>query len=343
MRKGTLLAYVVIVAVSVSTAGCAFIDKDLRDQRACQGLVSVTQQASPGTNAADLSSVLATPGLSAQIRSDALPYASARLGRDLHTVVRLTGDLDNGVVAPSPALALQLQTAHEKVSSRCLQVLGLGAPDEVDPSEQARQEDAGLSSGTDTKPGNGNQGDQGSDQGQTAGLSGALDALRLAPEQREGYDRALFTHWSDANGNGCDTRREVLIRDSLTPVTVGPGCELSGGSWYSVYDGFTSGDPGDFDIDHVVPLAEAWDSGASTWSDQRREEFANDMSFPGSLLAVSAGSNRSKSDRDPAEWLPPEESFHCEYFTLWVEIKIRWDLSVDDAELNALEMLDAQC
>jgi hypothetical protein len=92
-----------------------------------------------------------------------------------------------------------------------------------------------------------------------------------------------------------------------------------------------------------VALAEAWDSGARDWSDQRREEFANDLSFSGSLVAVSAESNRSKSDKDPAEWLPPDASFHCQYFSLWIEVKTRWDLSVDDQELSALQELDARC
>lgn len=160
--------------------------------------------------------------------------------------------------------------------------------------------------------------------------------LKVEPEFIGGYERSLFRHWIDASGNGCDTRREVLISESLTPVTVGSGCAISGGSWYSAFDGVTTTNASSFDIDHLVPLAEAWRSGAHAWDSTTRRNFANDLGYEMSLIAVSASSNRSKSDRDPAKWMPPASSFKCEYVYSWVQVKLRWSLSVDQSELAAI-------
>ena len=176
--------------------------------------------------------------------------------------------------------------------------------------------------------------------GTTAGL---LLTLRIEPETPAGYDRDLFRHWIDADGDGCDTRDEVLITESLTPVSVGAGCRISDGSWHSAFDGVETTDASDFDIDHVVPLAEAWRSGAAEWDDEQREAYANDLGDDRVLRAVSARSNRSKSDQDPSEWLPPEEGFHCQYVSDWVAIKVRWDLAADPPELAAIEDVLADC
>ena len=162
------------------------------------------------------------------------------------------------------------------------------------------------------------------------------DELVIEEEHsREGYDRGLFRHWIDADGDGCDTRREVLIRDAVETPTVGERCNLSGGRWVSLYDGrvFT-GDGGGLDMDHMVPLAEAWDSGAWAWSPERRRAFANDLEHRFALLAVSASSNRSKGARDPAEWMPPDASSHCLYATYWRDTKVAWGLTFDQAEVG---------
>lgn len=167
--------------------------------------------------------------------------------------------------------------------------------------------------------------------------------LKIEPEFIRGYDRALFRHWIDESGNGCDTRREVLIQESLTQVTVSSGCVISGGSWFSTFDGITTTDASSFDIDHLVPLSEAWRSGAHAWSSNTRRSFANDLEYEHSLIAVSASSNRSKGDKDPASWLPPRTSYHCEYIYKWVNVKIRWSLSVDSAEHSKLKRLASGC
>lgn len=174
-------------------------------------------------------------------------------------------------------------------------------------------------------------------------LADLLGALRVEEEFSGGYDRSLFRHWIDASGNGCDARREVLIAESTTPVSVGPGCSLSGGTWYSAFDGVTTTNPSDFDIDHFVPLKEAWDSGAHAWDSGTRQRFANDLDFPGSLIAVSASSNRSKGAGDPAEWLPPNSAYRCTYLITWVEVKIRWNLSADPREVQAIRQAGASC
>ena len=104
----------------------------------------------------------------------------------------------------------------------------------------------------------------------SAPLMTAISDLTVAAENRTGYSRDLFPHWIDADGDGCNTRNEVLIAEADDPVTVGDDCTLSGGRWFSYYDHVSWTDPGRIDIDHLVPLAEAWDSGASAWTAQRR-------------------------------------------------------------------------
>ena len=159
-----------------------------------------------------------------------------------------------------------------------------------------------------------------------------IDSLQVAGEFASGYDRDLFRHWTDADGDGCNARYEVLIEESVTPVSIASGCKLSGGTWVSAFDLVETNDPSKFDVDHMVPLKEAWDSGAWAWDTKTREAYANDLDYEMSLIAVSASSNRSKSDRDPADWLPNNKNYWCEYITAWVQVKTRWSLSIDNAE-----------
>ena len=89
--------------------------------------------------------------------------------------------------------------------------------------------------------------------------------------------------------------------------------------------------------------AEAWDSGASGWDEARRRDFANDLGFDGSLIAVTASSNRAKGDQDPAEWLPPRREAWCQFATDWVSVRVRWDLTAVQAEVAALRAALATC
>lgn len=178
------------------------------------------------------------------------------------------------------------------------------------------------------------------------GLLTALDCLPVVEERIGGYDRRLFKHWVDANGNGKNTRAEVLIAESLVPVRFSStGKTVSTGKWVSLYDGVTWTKASDVDIDHVVALAEAWRSGAWKWSAARRQAYANDLGVAWTLRAVTDNVNQEKSDDDPTYWLPPLESATCLYLTEWVAVKIRWKLSVDAEERQSIRdgWLDARC
>jgi len=175
----------------------------------------------------------------------------------------------------------------------------------------------------------------------SAPLTTAISDLPVASEVRTGYDRDLFPHWVDADGDGCDTRREVLISEADDPVTVGSSCSLSGGRWFSYYDRVSWTDSGRIDIDHVVPLAEAWDSGARNWTATQRQSYANDLGDYRTLVGVTDSVNQSKGDQDPAEWMPTYDK--CRYIREWVAVKIRWRLSVDSGEGAALQSLSSGC
>ncbi|EXU61759.1 hypothetical protein Z951_45360 [Streptomyces sp. PRh5] len=177
----------------------------------------------------------------------------------------------------------------------------------------------------------------------TRTLTRAIADLPVADESRAGYERTKFRHWVDADRNGCNTRSEVLLDEAIVPPTVGSGCRLSSGEWDSWYDGRTIDGPAGLDIDHKVPLAEAWDSGASAWSAQERQDYANDLGDPRALDAVSAQQNRQKADKDVAEWLPANSGVHCRYVEDWVAVKTRWGLSADPVEASALERVAAGC
>ncbi|WP_425608766.1 HNH endonuclease family protein [Streptomyces albipurpureus] len=167
--------------------------------------------------------------------------------------------------------------------------------------------------------------------------------LEVGKESRSGYEREAFRHWTDEDADGCDTRREVLLVEATTKPVKGKRCVLSGGAWTSFYDGVEVADAKRLDVDHMVPLAEAWDSGASAWTAERREQYANDLDSARSLVAVTEKSNRSKSDRDPSQWLPPASSTHCTYAADWTATKLRWKLTVDSDEQAALQKLAGNC
>jgi hypothetical protein len=169
-----------------------------------------------------------------------------------------------------------------------------------------------------------------------------LRQLAVTSEHSAGYDRDLFKLW-DSQGGGCDTRDRVLITEAITRPHVSSSCALTDGKWRSPYDRVTTTDPSTFDIDHLVPLAEAWQSGAWRWSGNTREAYANDLGYGPDLVAVTAHSNRSKGDSEPSAWLPTTRSFDCTYEAWWVAVKWRWHLSVDSAEKRWLSTHLATC
>jgi hypothetical protein len=152
-----------------------------------------------------------------------------------------------------------------------------------------------------------------------------------------GYSREKFPHWRDT-GENCDVRDTVLKRDGERVKY--SGCNVVAGTWTSRYDGKVLESPTKVDIDHMVPLANAWRSGASAWSTDEREDFANDLDRP-QLTAVSQTSNRAKGDQDPSTWKPAERDSWCGYAVDWIEVKTYWRLTVTSAEKDALtDMLE---
>jgi len=116
------------------------------------------------------------------------------------------------------------------------------------------------------------------------------------------------------------------------------------GDWYSVYDGAKLSDRGDVDIDHVVALKEAWDSGAWAWSESQRKAYANDLTDRRTLVAVRDRVNASKSDKDPSNWMPPLRSYWCPYLGDWISVKARWGLSMDQSEFGRVKnLLNSDC
>ncbi|MEU6417827.1 HNH endonuclease family protein [Streptomyces spiralis] len=171
----------------------------------------------------------------------------------------------------------------------------------------------------------------------------ALAQLPVRDEDRTGYERSKFKHWIDADRDGCNTRQEVLKAEAVVAPVQGTNCALTGGQWYSPYDDRYIDGPRGLDIDHLVPLAEAWDSGAYAWRPAEREAYANDLGDDRALIAVSAASNRSKADQDPTTWLPPAVGYRCTYVTDWVADKMRWGLNIDAGEQAALTETLNQC
>ena len=163
----------------------------------------------------------------------------------------------------------------------------------------------------------------------------ALDRLEVRAEHSGGYARSKFGDWIDADGDGLDTRAEVLIDESKTRVTISSRTVRTG-RWVSLYDNLTWTDASDVDIDHVVALNEAWKSGAYLWSSARRIAYANDLGVSWALRAVTDNVNMSKGDRDPSSWLPPYRAAICTYLAGWVAVKLRWKLSVDAAEKSSI-------
>ncbi|GAA3072278.1 HNH endonuclease family protein [Streptomyces glomeratus] len=167
-----------------------------------------------------------------------------------------------------------------------------------------------------------------------------LAQLTVATENRTGYQRSLFPTWITISGT-CNTREYILKRDGTNVVT-DSSCAATSGSWYSPYDGATWTAASDLDIDHLVPLAEAWDSGASKWTTAQRQAFANDITRP-QLLAVTDNVNQAKGDQDPATWMPSRTAYRCTYVRAWVQVKYYYNLSVDSAEKSALQNYLAGC
>lgn len=149
----------------------------------------------------------------------------------------------------------------------------------------------------------------------------------------KGYSRDSFKHWRDPDSNGCDAREDTLARDKKSGKTV--KCTTTG-LWIDPYGGERFTVARSLDIDHIVPLANAWRSGAARWGEAQKTRFAND---PRNLLAVPASLNRQKGDKGPEAWLPPNRSYRATYAVAWIKVKSQYKLSVTRAEKAALAKL----
>ena len=164
-----------------------------------------------------------------------------------------------------------------------------------------------------------------------------LSGLRVRNESHVGsYTRSRFKLWVDANHDRESTRAEVLKAESTKKVTISRTGIVKTGRWVSPYDGKVYIAAAKLDIDHMVPLEEAWASGAWTWSAKKREAYANDLGYGASLVAVSAHENRSKGDKEPGQYLPPRAGDRCAYVRNWIGVKSRWNLTLDKGERATL-------
>ena len=169
-----------------------------------------------------------------------------------------------------------------------------------------------------------------------------LAALQIddRPNPIGDYRREDWSHWDDIDGNGCDARQDALIAWSTVAATVNRAgtCKTITGWWVSPYDLVASANPGDFDVDHLVPLADAFDSGGWQWNASKRRQFANNQD---ELVVASASSNRSKGADSPDQWRPSNRASWCAYATGWVAVKVTWGLTATTAERDALgQMID---
>ena len=160
------------------------------------------------------------------------------------------------------------------------------------------------------------------------------------------YDRELyFGSWTDEDGDCQNTRAEVLIQESLSVLGFrsSSNCVVDNGEWLDPYTNNLYYFASELDVDHVVPLYNAWQSGAYLWNDFKREEFANDMIFEDHLIAVDKYQNRQKGAKDPSEWMPANSDFHCEYVAIWIEIKYLWELTITSSEYKFLDTVISSC
>ena len=165
------------------------------------------------------------------------------------------------------------------------------------------------------------------------------------PADIPSYDRDEWRHWIDEDRDCQDTRQEVLIEESASPVTYKDSdeCKVAEGEWNGPYTGERFTDPSDMDVDHMVPLGNAHRSGGWLWSENRKRLYANDLSYQGHLIAVQNSANRAKGADGPEEWRPPNRGYWCRYAVDWITIKNAWGLTATEAEAAALSDMLGAC
>jgi hypothetical protein len=159
------------------------------------------------------------------------------------------------------------------------------------------------------------------------------------------YNRREWRHWVDADHDCQDTRQEVLIAESEVPVEFADErhCRVKRGRWTCPYTGRVVIDPGELDVDHLVPLENANGAGGWRWSAEQKRAFANDLDHAESLRAVLASANRQKGSKGPEAWLPPNERYRCTYVGDWMRTKQRSRLAMTREEEVAIVQILREC
>lgn len=170
-----------------------------------------------------------------------------------------------------------------------------------------------------------------------------LASITVLPERRRGYRREDWPHWLPVR-RCINTRDQVLIDESLDSVVLSQdGCAVVSGRWHDPYIDQDIRDPKRLDIDHMVPLEEAFASGGHDWPRDKRAAFANDRTDPRTLVAVLGEVNRAKGAKGPEEWLPPNKAYQCRYVADWIAVKAHWRLGMDESERVAVGNIVNAC
>lgn len=170
-------------------------------------------------------------------------------------------------------------------------------------------------------------------------------AVAEIPYDLPDYDRGDWKHWIDEDRDCQNARHEVLIHESQIRVQFKDDrkCQVATGEWYDPYTGDTLTDATKLDVDHMVPLKNAHDSGGWAWDKERKADYANYMVYEDHLIVVTASANRKKGARGPDGWKPSNKGYWCDYATDWIDIKVKWDLSATKAEWVALQEMLGTC
>jgi hypothetical protein len=180
---------------------------------------------------------------------------------------------------------------------------------------------------------------------QQSGSSGLTLKIAGIATNLPNYDRDDWKHWTDKDSDCQNTRHEVLIEESLKKVAFkgGKKCQVATGEWLDPYTGITVTDATKLDVDHMVPLKNAHDSGGWKWAKDRKAAFANEMGYADHLIAVTASANRKKGAKGPEGSKPANQDYWCDYAVDWVQIKVDWELSATMTEWAALQDMLKTC
>lgn len=190
-----------------------------------------------------------------------------------------------------------------------------------------------------------NENSSGNSENSVDNSSGAsTDGIATVEESQVSYNRDEWLpgkKWSDFNGDGCDTREEVLKMSGQNVETNSKTCKVLSGSWVSPYNGDKITESSKIDIDHIIPLSYAAKHGGQNWDNVTKEQFANDLE---NLVAVDSSSNRSKGDKGPAQWLPSNEAYQCQYAKDWIKVSKKYSLGLSGSDIKTLnEVLSSKC